>query len=1183
MLLKYLDIHGFKSFPDKTRIEFGRGITAVVGPNGSGKSNISDALRWVMGEQSTKTLRGAKMEDIIFSGTKTRKSQGFTQVSLTIDNKDRLLNIDSDDVVITRKYDRNFDSEYRINGALVRLKDINELLMDTGLGKDGYAIISQGKISDIIQSKSGERREIFEEAAGISKYRYRKNESEKNLANAEENLIRLKDILSELENRLEPLKIQSEKANQFISLSEKKKILEVSLWVDIINNSANKLKDISDKLLIAKKNGEEIEEETLKLEQLIQNTFDEMKNCLVFIESIRTKKTNIEDLISAKKSEIAVCENDILHTNNNKSRIEKEIILHNTDTQKIKNELIIKNKEQENITIKIENIKIEISEKEKQLNGLTNKSNLFSEEEYTLNSKYNEILILQSSIKANIDQKEIIINENKYYLDQNNEYLNNHETEKNRYNNELENIINLTDSLVEEDRSLHNQISGYKLVLEQKENALKDLILKRDEVNLKIKEKQQNLRIISDMEDNLEGYAHSVKSVIKSGKKNILSGVLGVVSQLIDVDKKHTIAIETALGGSVQNIVVENESSAKNAIRFLKNENLGRATFLPISSIKSYSLFANEIELQKGFVGIASNLVTCDVKIKPVIEFLLSRIVVANDIDTATMIANKYGYKFKIVTLDGQVINSGGSFTGGSKQKGISLISRKNEIISLESEIQSLIEQVESDNKKLNNQQEIVYNLKANYNSCQSNIQRINEDKIRFNIEEKRIVDLISQLDSNIVKLKQDLNSKDIYIKNIVSENIIDKENYEKNKIKLLEIFTKIESLKESSKTYKIEKENITDDLSMLQITLAETYKDKSTIDIFLDELLKRDITSENVVNRLKSEILDLENKNKQVNEIILNNTIFIKENEDIINSYDKEIEQLQENRKQLEFKTTTLRQNEQEIKNQKISLSSKEATLNEKKISQQKEYDDIILKLWDNYELTRSEAVNIAISLNDKQSSLQELNLIKLKIKNLGHINLASIDEYIEVKNRNDFLSSQINDITKSKKQLISLISELTQKMEDIFRDNFIKINQQFQSIFRLLFGGGNAELKITNPDNILESGIEIFVEPPGKIIKNLSALSGGEQSFIAIAIYFAILNVRPAPFCMLDEIEAALDDVNVDKYAQYLKKLTQNTQFILITHRRGTMEVADILYGVTMQDEGVSKLLTLDISNAK
>lgn len=1180
MQLKHLEIQGFKSFPDKTRISFGKGLTAVVGPNGSGKSNISDAVRWVMGEQSTKTLRGDKMEDVIFTGTKTRKSQGFAEVSLTIDNTAREFAIDSDEVTITRRYDRSGESEYMINRGVVRLKDIQEFLMDTGLGKDGYSLVGQGKIAEIVQSKSGERREIFEEAAGISKYRYRKKEAERNLVKAEDNLVRLRDVLSELEVRVEPLKEQSEKAKKFLELAQEKKTLEVSLWLETLERSNRLLKDQGDKILACSVSCEEIEQALESVEEQIQLSFSDGQQCTLQNEALRKEKEALEQELSEESSKIAVLLNDTEHNLQTIDRLQSEISAHMESGDFVKNEIEEKQKSLGVLDSQIEAHFSVIEEKKAELLEKSEEGDSFTLQVSELSNIINEALIEQSQKAASLESLRanlISISESEERFEA---ALLARSNELSEYKTEENSADELIKRLNAESEQLQNTSNGHKIKLENRANKLSELRSECDSIGLSIREKEQKITLLENMEQSLDGYAFSVKEVMKRAHSGALQGVLGTVSQILSAKEEYATAIEIALGGSMQNIVVETEGNAKAAIRALKDGNLGRATFLPLTSVSGNSISTDGLDRYAGFIDLASNLVEYDNKFEPIIMSLLARTVVVDDIDTAVLIAQKNGYRFKIVTLDGQVVNAGGSLTGGSKNKGQSFLSRRNEINTLKEEVKIMTGKLSEKQGSLSVLGAEVSKIEAEHNAILSEIATVNEDKIRVEGEKKRLSQMQMQTSQIISSIETDIVSQKARLEMTVSSISEAEASLSSLDTLLAQKTSELSGLRESGQSVLEHKSALAEEISGLNIQGITLKKDREMLVAAIEELSRRKEETGGLSQKLEDEINTTKLRNEEINkqiEVLKSDSDDKREKTIILQD---EMQKALQRRQEFEAKSTVLRKESREISERKEKLVSEMARLEERKQQLSQEFQQIIAKLWDEYELTRSEAQEIAIEISDISKATTELNSLRGKIRSLGSVNVGAIEEYAEVFQRYEFLSRQVEDAEKARAELLRLIGELTSRMRDIFAENFEKINMYFQEIFVELFGGGSACLKLTDPDDLLESGIEIQVEPPGKIIKNLTLLSGGEQAFVAIAIYFAIFKVRPAPFCILDEIEAALDDVNVDKYATYLKSICDKTQFIMITHRRGSMEAADVLYGVTMQDQGVSKLLELNVS---
>lgn len=1179
MILKSLEIQGFKSFPDKTKLEFDQGLTAVVGPNGSGKSNISDAVRWVLGEQSSKTLRGEKMEDVIFNGTAARKGQGFAQVSLHIDNSDRGLGIESDEVTITRKYYRSGESEYLINGSNVRLKDINELFMDTGIGKYGYSMIGQGRIAEIVGAKSNERREIFEEASGISKFRYRKTESERRLKLAEENLLRLRDILVELEDRVGPLKQQSEKAKKYLEYAEQRKVMELSLWVHTLEQSTVKMRAHLDKLTLSKADYEKSEQQLKKLEEQTADVYAQMENCLIQVDELRREKEMAKEQSAEKLSKKAVFENDIEHHLAEIERIKGELNAHSSTNTEIDESIEAKKQDIENAKEKLTQVDKKVSEKQEELLSLTKETDehtgLASQLTDELNHQALRITELRMSIVSSddtvktLDERIAAISEGTELRE---EQLRSAKAEKQEIDEGLEEIN-------DKGNELSNSIQGYEMKLGSRKKKLDEVLAKFNDIDFKIKEKLQKANLLADLEQNMEGFAYSVKSILKAVKNNELKGVLGTVSQLISVDSKYSVAVETALGGAMQNIVVENESTAKAAITKLKEQKAGRATFLPITSVKGSMLNESGLSAIDGYVAIASELVKSDSKYSGIVASLLGRTVVAEDLDTAVVIAKRYSYKFRIVTLDGQVVNAGGSFTGGSQNKNQGILSRKNDIEKLQAEAKKLESEKVGLTDELNALKAETAELEAQVVAINSEIITLSEDKIRFEGELKRVEHIVSELRNAIESAEDEIESAEnkkaglIKSKKEAEQLLVEAEGIvSTKKAELLEL----EGSKSGLDTKRDELSNL---ISELKLNKLELQKDIENANNSINELEQRKQSADTQSSSLNERMDELNSSIEQLNaqiKALVDESQELDKNADEI---DLKITEVSKKRNEMEASTASIKNEQKALADTKEGLGREVARLEEQKINMEKESETIINKMWEEYNLTRSEADDIAQKIDNVIVAQKELNEVKSKIRGLGSVNVEAIEEYKEVSERYEFLLAQVTDAEKSRDELVSLINELTKQMQTIFSESFTQINENFKRIFTELFGGGSGELILTDEKNVLDSGIEISVQPPGKLIKNLSSLSGGEQAFVAIAIYFAILKVRPAPFCILDEIEAALDESNVVKYARYLRNISDKTQFILITHRRGSMEEADVLYGVTMQEKGVSKLLKLNV----
>lgn len=1180
MLLKSLELQGFKTFPDKTKLTFDKGITSVVGPNGSGKSNISDAIRWVLGEQSPKSLRCSKMEDVVFNGTDKRKRQGFAEVTLTIENKDRFLPFDGDEVAVTRRFYRSGESEYQINKAAVRLKDIHELFMDTGLGRDGYSMIGQGKIDSIVSSKSEDRREIFEEAAGISRYRYRKTEAERKLARSEENLVRLRDIVAELESRVGPLRTQAQKAEAFLEYSKEKQGLEIALWLDTLDKSSAVLKQQEDKIAIAKSQHEEAESTLQKIADETEQIFLKNGELSAEIDELHRAISAYEEKISYTRSSISVAQNDILHNKENLIRLQNEITEAETSKQDLQEQIAEKEKkikyhnsvisekqaEYNDVSEKLNNINITsgrsgdlLQEVTARLSALTAQAADYKVAQMTGESSISELTLRKSSLKESKVSKQQQLSQ---LIQMESEYKDSVSDTQNKIS------------------SLTNSISGLKIKLASRQKKRDELKAQSDKLNLDTQEKLRRAKLLEDLERNLEGFSNSVKTVMNMSKNGLLGGIHGPVSRVIDVPKQYTVAIEIALGAAMQNIVTSTQEDAKRAITMLKQKDSGRATFLPISTIKGRELNESGLDDCYGFIGIAADLCSCDEQYKGILYSLLGRIVIADDLNCAVAIANKYSYRFKVVTLDGQVVNAGGSLTGGSLGKKSGLLTRTAEIAEIRKQAQLLTEQSQKVVAELKKSEEEYSFLEGTILASQGDLSLENSNLARIEAEYRACQNEINSVKNQIAEIDSDYSACENKIasflqsKNEASEKLVEISS------KISQAESEIDSISGDRAVLSEKREQLSEQLQNLRLEIVTYEKD---IDALKSEIDSAKALGENQRQRKETAQSEIDRINKRSVETTRLISDLENETNAISAKIDKckeKINEINEIKTQLEKQTIQLRHQERDKTSERENIGRELARLEERKISLQKQYDDIIAKLWEEYELTRREAEEISIKIDDIKTAQKRLNELKQKIKSLGSVNVSAIEEYKEVSERYEFLSAQVKDVEKSKNEIERLITDLTKQMKEVFVESFSQINTNFTATFKELFGGGTASLSLSDPENILTSGIDIIVHPPGKIVVHLEALSGGEKALVAIALYFAIMKVRPAPFCVMDEIEAALDDVNVERFAQYMRRMTTKTQFITITHRRGTMEEADVLYGVTMQDEGISKMLELRAS---
>lgn len=1177
MVLKTLEMQGFKSFPDKTVLTFGKGITAVVGPNGSGKSNISDAVRWVLGETSTKNLRGSKMEDVIFGGTSARKAVGFAQVQLTLDNSDKTLKDKGDTVTVTRCYYRSGESEYKIDGETVRRRDIHELFMDTGLGADGYSMVGQGKIDSIISAKNEDRRELFEEAAGISRFRHKRTDAQRRLDQAQENLVRLLDILGELESRVGPLKIQSEKAAKFIELAEEKKTLEIGVWVNKINKFTNELREQEHKIDAANESYNICENELKTIENEIEEVLEGVSKINAEIDEIRNAGASYEEEALRKDGEASVLETTLSHNNETIERLKSDIALSAQGNEAI--DAAIEQKE----TL-IEENAVKSEQKKKQLQEVMAKtqellssneemSRLASELSQTVTSltmKLSDYRVKCSQAQSSIDEIEARKETVDDAVAQAQASI---ENEKATLEDSAKNLTALQERIDEN----NNSINGYTLKLKTKQEKAQKLRDELEKANRLLSDKKSKAKMLSDLEKNMEGYSGAVKAVMRRAEAKALGGIHGPLSQLIQVDGEYSTAIEIALGAAMQNIVTSTEADAKRAIYFLKENKLGRATFLPISNIKGRTLDEPDLEEYLGFVAIASDLVECDDKYRQIVSNLLSRVVVADDMDSAIGIAKAYKNRFKIVTLDGQVINPGGSMSGGSAAKGAGILSRANQIEELEEEAKEISKTVEKLTADYKFAAEDANRAAAEMQAAQADLMTAKEDYIRAQGEHKLISERVEKLQAELVSLNSEKENADgrILIFKQAYDSALEECNNVQSEIEKAE--NKLRDVGESASETADKREKLRKTAEEINLELVTLARDSQAAAISVEELRERRSTQSSKVKSTEEEIEAILAKNAELKNAvdeIKNSAAELRKKSQ--NSGD-EVSALIENRNALDKRSVELRTLERNKGQEREKLSAEIVRLDERKIAMRKEYDELNDMLFEQYELTRREAEALNIQIENMDEAKKRLHEIKVAIKKLGSINVGAIEEYKEVSERYEFLKEQIDDIEKSKAELGRIIDDLTSSMSEKFLMQFNKINEEFKQCFADFFGGGKGEIILEQPDNCLESPIEIKIQPPGKSVQNINLFSGGEKSLAAMALLFSVLKVTPSPFCIYDEVEAALDDVNVERFAKYMRKMTDKTQFISITHRRGTMEEADVLYGVTMQEKGVSKLLEL------
>jgi len=1180
--LKNIELQGFKSFADKISLDFNSGITAIVGPNGSGKSNISDAVRWVMGEQSVKTLRGRKMEDVIFAGTETRKPVGFAEVSLTIDNETKLFPLDFPEIIVTRRVYRSGESEYYINKTSCRLKDIHELFMDTGLGRDGYSMIGQGKIDEILSTKSEDRRQLFEEAAGITKYKYRKTEAERKLSSTEDNLTRLRDIIAEIESNLAPLEAQSAKARKFLDLREELKVLELNVSVDTIDKLKKLLSEIDETFDIATDQLESAKTEIEKIDTEIQGMLTALQDNDVAAEVCREREKEIEGSINACTNDINLFEASIIHNKENIDRITAEIAAAReeitfADNDYAENERILQQhsaalSESEQISAKFQTQLDEIT----QLSGDKN---------IEIENRRSDIIEKRSEVnsaRAAIANLNILLTN---YTDRSGT-LEDDITAKSIGYGEIEDKIaeleKFQSAQATELATKKQEFDKLKIDETTARAEFDKLMSTKNAFAAELSSKKSKKNMLEDMEKNFEGYTKSVKGLMQAHSRNQISGVNihAPISQLLNVDGKFAAAIEVALGATAQNIVVETETGGKRAIEYLKKNNLGRATFLPLNAVKGSEINDNEISRNKGYLGLASSLATCDAKYNGILKHLLGRIAVFENIDTAIAAAKKSGYKYRIVTLTGESLSAGGAMTGGSMGRGSGFISRANEITKLSDEIEKLIRQIQENDQKTAQTGELVNEIVSKTSDTAAKINSIEQQSIKNTADLEHLrenLQNITQTIENLRNEKETISIQTAKINKDIDLKTAEIANWE-------DMISSIEELvtHEADEFAKIsaQRDEINDKLVQQNIKHNGIFKD---IEMQNERL--------SAINANKRESLsDIERKNKAIAE-------FADKNEGLTDDIEfkkQQIEQLNEDKVALTAKITELaakktqtdeeirkhQENSKDMREELFKAQNEHSRIENRKTRAELELEAVINRMWEEYELTYSDALEYKRDVGSLTAANKRIEALREEIRGLGNINIDAIEEYKTTLERFEFLTTQTDDLSNAKADLEKIIHEMVLIMQEQFDKQFKIINENFKQVFVELFGGGVAGITLTDPSDILESGIEIEAQPPGKKLQNLSLLSGGERAFTAIALLFAILKTRPTPFCILDEIEAALDDVNVYRFADYLKKFSRDTQFIVVTHRRGTMEAASGLYGVTMQEKGVSKLLALDMN---
>ena len=1176
MVFKELEIQGFKSFPDKVKITFDAGVTGVVGPNGSGKSNLSDAVRWVLGETSSRQLRAAgKMEDVIFGGTRRRSAMGFASVRLTLDNTGHTLDVDADEVTIGRKYYRSGDSEYTINGQVCRLRDVYELLLDTGIGRDGYSVIGQGRIAEIVAAKSSERREIFEEACGIAKYRYRKTEAERRLAAAGENLERLRDILGELESRVGPLEKESAKAQKFLELSEQRKTLEVTLWTDSVHRARDTVRQQVRDYETAQADYERFDGEAKAAEQEAEEIRMQAQQLTIAVERLNGDIRSITEQISGSDSRIAVLENDILRNEESTASLRSEIEAGEQDGAEADAALQRHRAVAAKMEAEGEKLAAEIDALNAELTKLADASNASGARKDTLRAEITDLTAKRTEAQVAQAAAEAAEETARQRLPALEQAVQEGTDQWETARQDLTDTIRYREMLTENEKQLANVRSGLELKLKNRKAALDEADTAEQRLGRELDAARQRLSVLRELEKNMDGYQNSVKAVMRAAGARRLRGIIGPVSAILKVEPGCEVAVETALGAALQNIVVENEAAAKAAIALLRSDNAGRATFLPLDTVQP-GVFRGRLS---GTARLASSLVQADARYDNIVSNLLGRIIVVEDINEASRVARDNGFRSRVVTMDGQVINAGGSFTGGSVQRSAGLFTRKQEMEELRIRAAKLQKDCLAAQEKTDQCKEQVDALQAELTATASEQITAANDRVRAEAEQKRLEAAAAQLETARNARRQEIDT--------LQAALADSRAKAEDAAKLqAELTAKIDRrtaemsrIAEGDDSFLTRQNALAQDLSAKRLEQVTRQKDAELAysQIAALEQRARDAAARRA--SLEESVAALAARSDACRAEIADIRQTRADSQTTIAQKEAEIREATQKRLARQQAETETLARARTAADSREEMSREMARLAERKAAAESEYDQTVAKLWDEYQLSVSQAEALCVEFDSLPALRAQVADLRGKIRALGSVNVSAIEEYKEVKARYDALVTQVTDVEESRNELSRMISKLSAQMREIFTDSFRAINENFGRVFAELFGGGEASLMLEDESDVLSSGIGIRVAPPGKVIKNLEALSGGEQALVAISIYFAILAVNPAPFCILDEIEAALDDANVVRFAQYLRRVSDKTQFIVITHRRGTMEAANVLYGVTMQEDGVSKLLKLDL----
>ena len=1182
MYLKALEIQGFKSFPDKTVLNFGEDITAIVGPNGSGKSNVSDAIRWVMGEQSSKSLRGAKMEDVIFGGTEKRSQMGFAQVTLVLDNTEHIFpRMEESEVAVTRRYYRSGESEYYINKQSVRLRDVNELFMDTGMGREGYSIVGQGKIDEILSVKSADRREIFEEAAGISKFRHRKEETERKLERTEENLVRINDKIAELELQVGPLRSQAEKAKKYLILRDELRTLEISVWLENLDKIKTDSIKLNTDYALAQ---QELQRANAALEELYaaSEQFAEKSHAnSMEQERLRTECAELDAKRSEEDAAVAVLRTGIEHNRASIERVENDLRDQSGRAESLTAQIAAKHARIEELAAQTAELEEELRAFLAQAEELARTAGEAGSEVEALRAR--EALAASDAADCRADVSAINaglaeLSERRAALEAESESVDGQLTEKRRAASASRRAL---EEAQEEADAVRNIISGHTLKMEGRVKREETARQKSIDLTMEKNNLDSRIHLLSEMEKEYEGFNKAVRLIMQAAEKNALRGVHGPVANLMTTDKRYAVAIEIALGAGMQNVVVDREEDAKSAINFLKQRDGGRATFLPLTAIRGDVLREAGVEREYGYVGVASQLVQFDQRYTEIFNNLLGRTVVVEDMDCGIAIARKYSNRFRIVTLDGQVLNRGGSMTGGSVSRSAGILSRANELKELTARREALTEKLDAALREADE-------AKRDLNAAQYELdvareqQRGAEDAVlRLTGEKKQYDMLLESLRSRESDIAAELESITARTEELKKAAAAREEEIKKHEAEAARCRAESEKKLAGQNELQRDSAHLGDEIAARKSTLAGFTAERETTERALGDLETLAQQMRGDEDGRRALIEDYRAKIKAAEEEIAQHDAVTASLRADAEKRRAELAELAEAKLTLEGERSANDRRYRECNELLSQTQAAAGRLEQKRVTAAMEEKQILDKLWESYELSHSAAQEQRIELESVPKASRRINELKREINGLGNVNVGAIEEFDRVNTRYTYLTGQRDDVEKAKEELLGVIENITSEMTVIFKEQFALIRESFQETFLELFGGGKATLELEDENAVLDCGIEIKVQPPGKALKTLSLLSGGEKAFVAIALYFAILKVHPTPFCVMDEIEAALDEPNVIRVAHYMRRICDKTQFIVITHRRGTMEAADVLYGVTMQERGVSKVLTINMND--